>query len=85
MNIHILGIAGTMTAPLALELKNKGHQVSGSDQEKIYPPISDVLKNITLNQKIDFNTIDLFIIGSSYNKFENCRQEFETIKKLKKK
>jgi UDP-N-acetylmuramate: L-alanyl-gamma-D-glutamyl-meso-diaminopimelate ligase len=84
MNIHILGIAGTMTAPLALELKEKGHQISGSDQEKIYPPISNVLKNIPINQKIDFDTIDLFIVGSSYNKFQNCRQELKTIKKLKK-
>jgi UDP-N-acetylmuramate-alanine ligase len=74
-----------MTAPLALELKNKGHTVSGSDQKQIYPPISDILKDIKINQTIDYSKIDLFIIGSSYDKFQNCRQEFETIKKIKKK
>ena len=83
MNIHILGIAGTMTAPLALELKNKGHIITGSDQEKIYPPISNILKGIKINERIDYSKIDLFIIGSSFNKFEICRKEFEEIKKLK--
>ena len=44
MHIHILGIAGTMTAPLAVALKKVGHIITGSDQEKIYPPISTILK-----------------------------------------
>jgi len=81
MNIHILGIAGTMTAPLASELTRLGHVVSGSDQEKIYPPVSDILKNakININQKVDFSNINLFIIGSSYKSFENTRQEYQQI------
>lgn len=81
MNIHILGIAGTMTAPLASELTRLGHTVSGSDQEKIYPPVSDILDqaNITINQKVDFSKIDLFIIGSSFKSFENTRQEYQQI------
>ena len=51
MKIHILGIAGTMTASLAVALKREGHIISGSDQEKIYPPISTILKkaNIKIN------------------------------------
>ncbi len=81
MNIHILGIAGTMTAPLASELTRLGNTVSGSDQEKIYPPVSDILDEakIIINQKIDFSKIDLFIIGSSYKSFENTRQEYQQI------
>ena len=78
MKIHILGIAGTMTAPLALELQKQGHTVTGSDQEKIYPPISDLLKNIPLNEKFPTN-IDLCIVGSSFNKFKKTREEFQFI------
>lgn len=85
MNIHILGIVGNMTAPLALELKRLGHQVSGSDQEKTWPPYSTILKKakISINQtKIDKN-IDLVIVGSSFNRFSRTRNEFEMVKSLK--
>ncbi len=85
MHIHILGIAGTMTAPLAVKLKQLGHQVSGSDQEKIYPPISTILKKAKI--KINFfeitSDIDLCVVGSSYNSFETTKKEFLQIKKLK--
>lgn len=84
MHIHILGIAGTMTASLAVALKKQGHIITGSDQEKIYPPISTILKkaNIKINSsKIDTN-IDLAIIGSSFSNFKNTKEEFEQIKKL---
>jgi len=85
MHIHILGIAGTMTAPLAVKLKKLGHQVSGSDQNKIYPPVSLVLKKAKI--KINFfeitPDIDLCIVGSSYKSFKNTKKEFQQIKKLK--
>jgi UDP-N-acetylmuramate: L-alanyl-gamma-D-glutamyl-meso-diaminopimelate ligase len=79
MKIHILGIAGTMTAPLAVALKKLGHQVTGSDQEKIYPPISELISDIPLNKPIE--KIDLAIIGSSFKSFQICINEFEQIKK----
>lgn len=85
MHIHIVGIAGTMTAPLAANLKKRGVYVTGSDQEKIYPPVSTILKksDILINS-IDINTnIDLAIIGSSYLSFEKTKKEFYQIKKLK--
>ena len=85
MKIHILGIAGTMTAPLAVTLKKEGHIVTGSDQKKIYPPISTILKkaDIKINSsKIDSN-IDLAIIGSSFSSFKKTKEEFNQIKKLK--
>ncbi len=84
MHIHILGIAGTMTAPLAISLKKMGHQISGSDQDKIYPPFNFTLKKAKI--KINFyeitKDIDLCIVGSSYNNFENTKKEFQQIKKL---
>jgi len=85
MHIHILGIAGTMTASLAIALKKEGHLITGSDQEKIYPPISNILKkaNIKINSsKID-STIDLAIVGSSFSNFQKTKEEFIQIKKLK--
>jgi UDP-N-acetylmuramate: L-alanyl-gamma-D-glutamyl-meso-diaminopimelate ligase len=84
MHIHILGIAGTMTAPLAVKLKQLGHQVSGSDQDKIYPPISTILKKAKIKTNFFEITpdIDLSIVGSSYNSFKNTKKEFQQIKKL---
>ncbi len=42
MRIHLIGVCGTAMATLAAMLKNKGHDVSGSD-EHVYPPMSDFL------------------------------------------
>lgn len=84
MKIHILAIAGTMTAPLAVALKKQGHTVTGSDQEKIYPPISTLLETnkISFNQSTIDSSIDLAIIGSGYLSFSQCLSEFEKIKEL---
>jgi len=85
MHIHIVGIAGSMTAPLALALIKQGHQITGSDQEKTFPPFSQQLKKagILVNKTVIDSDIDLAIIGSSYLSFSQTRQDFETIK-LKK-
>lgn len=85
MHIHILGIVGNMTAPLALELKRQGHHITGSDQEKIWPPYSTILKRakISINQTPIDQKIDLVIVGSSFKNFSRTQQEFETIKLLK--
>ena len=85
-NIHIVGISGQgMTTPIALALKSKGHRVTGSDQEKIYPPASYQLKRakIQVNQLKITSKIDLAIIGSGYAKFAKTQQEFTQIKKQK--
>jgi len=84
MKIHILGIAGTMTASLAVALKKEGHLITGSDQEKVYPPVSNLLKKAKIevnSSKID-STIDLAIIGSSFSNFKKTKEEFNQIKKL---
>ncbi|HQV31838.1 MAG TPA: Mur ligase domain-containing protein, partial [Calditrichia bacterium] len=43
MKYYFLGIAGTAMASLAVLMKQKGHEVWGSDQG-IYPPMSDFLE-----------------------------------------
>ena len=40
--IHLIGVCGTAMATLAALLKQKGHDVQGSDQD-VYPPMSDFL------------------------------------------
>ena len=40
--IHLIGICGTAMATLAALLKQRGHDVRGSDQN-VYPPMSDFL------------------------------------------
>jgi len=44
MHIHILGIAGTFMAGLALLAKERGYTVTGQDSQ-IYPPMSTQLEN----------------------------------------
>lgn len=85
MHIHILAIAGVMTAPLACYLKSQGHQISGSDQDKIYPPVSTMLKNakININTQTINSQIDLVIVGSSYKLFKKSVEEFDQVKNLK--
>lgn len=85
MRIHIISIAGTMTAPLAVNLKKRDNYVTGSDQDKIYPPISTLLKkaNIPINSTDITSKIDLIIVGSSYLSFKRTRDEFNLVKKLK--
>lgn len=41
---HFSAICGTAMASLAVLLKNRGHKITGSD-ENIYPPMSDFLKD----------------------------------------
>ena len=83
MKIHILGICGVMTTPLAIALREQGNIVTGSDQDKIYPPFSTELKkhHITVNQPVTFSDIDLFIVGSSFKAFKRCLDEFDFIQK----
>jgi len=84
MRIHIVSIAGMMTANIAVDLVKKGHLVTGSDQEKIYPPVSNILENagIEVNSHPITSAIDMAIIGSSYSKFSRTKDEFEQINKL---
>lgn len=73
MRLHILGIAGTFMAGIALIAREMGHDVTGSDQA-IYPPMSHVLADagITVlegydNQSLPEN-VDLVIIGNALSR-----------------
>lgn len=58
MHIHILGIAGTFMASLALLAKQLGYKVTGQDQN-IYPPMSTQLADANISFIDKYNTKDL--------------------------
>lgn len=82
MKIHILAIVGQLNTPLALALQKQGHEITGSDQEQVYPPFSTLLEQakIPLNQPL--GQPDLVIVGAPYKYFSRCLKEFEQIKKM---
>jgi len=71
--IHLIGICGTAMATLALLLKQRGYQVTGSD-EHIYPPMSDLLHEhgIPLPAGYDAAHVppdsDLVVIGNAVSR-----------------
>ena len=74
MKYYFLGIAGTAMASLAVLLKQKGHDVWGSDQG-IYPPMSDFLadNNVPVwegftEAHLDEKPFDLVIIGNAMSR-----------------
>jgi len=85
--VHIVGIAGRLSAPLAGALKDKDWQVTGSDQPAVYPPVTDYLaahkisytrgyspKNITSN-------LDLVIVAGSAFHYDPRNPEVKKAKK----
>lgn len=73
-HIHIMGICGTAMGNFAGLLQSMGYKVTGSDQN-VYPPMSDVLKNLgisiyqgykkeNLNPKPDFVVVGNVITKS---------------------
>ena len=65
MTIHFIGICGTAMATLAALLKQRGHDVRGSDQG-IYPPMDAFLENegilVRLGYKPEHITPDLSLV-----------------------
>jgi len=70
MHIHILGICGTFMAGIAHIALQKGHTVTGSD-ENIYPPMSDQLASTGIKLTLgyentdDASRADLIIMGNA--------------------
>lgn len=69
---YFLGIGGIAMGTLAGMLKSKGHIVAGSDKEEIYPPMSDILKNLKIRvfspyEKLHVKTFrpDIVVIGNT--------------------
>lgn len=67
--IHIIGICGTAMGQLAGLLKEKGFEVSGSDQQ-CYPPVSNMIESLDLDlhignfQKENIGNADLVVVGN---------------------
>ncbi len=71
--IHFIGICGTGMASLAAMLKDRGYEVTGSD-EGIYPPMSDFLaqKQIRVAQGYHIRNLqpepDLVVVGNALSR-----------------
>ncbi len=71
--IHLIGVCGTGMATLAAMLKDRGYEVSGSD-ESVYPPMSDFLaqKGIAVAQGYSLSHLqpepDLVVIGNALSR-----------------
>jgi UDP-N-acetylmuramate: L-alanyl-gamma-D-glutamyl-meso-diaminopimelate ligase len=68
--IHIMGVGGTAMAALAGMLVDAGYTVTGSDGNKVYPPMSDYLASIGIEpmegfaqSNLDHNP-DLVVVGN---------------------
>jgi UDP-N-acetylmuramate: L-alanyl-gamma-D-glutamyl-meso-diaminopimelate ligase len=81
MRIHLIGACGTAMGTLAALLKERGHEVSGSD-EQVYPPMSDFLRGegITLlegyREDHVSGPLDLVVVG---NAISRGNPELETV------
>ncbi len=79
-HIHLIGICGTAMASLAGMLKQRGHQVTGSDVAA-YPPMSDFLASLGIPIAQPFNEKnleprpDLVIVGNAISR-GNVELEF---------
>ena len=71
--IHLIAVCGTGMGALACMLKDLGFEVTGSDQ-KIYPPMSDFLKQKGVQIKDGFRAEnlshgpDLVIVGNAVSR-----------------
>jgi UDP-N-acetylmuramate: L-alanyl-gamma-D-glutamyl-meso-diaminopimelate ligase len=88
--VHIIGIAGVLSGALAVELKKQGWEVSGSDKERIYPPVSLLLEknNIKIFLGYDESNIkkdvDLVIVAGSALLVDKDNPEVVKAKQLSK-
>ncbi len=73
MTIHFIGVCGTAMATLAALLKQKGHDVQGSD-ENIYPPMSTFLESERIRTLAGYSadhiteTIKMVVVGNAISR-----------------
>ena len=73
MKVHLSGIAGTAMASLAGLLREKGHAVTGSDQD-VYPPMSTQLEELGIPVRSPYAAgnvppeADLVVIGNALSR-----------------
>ncbi len=71
--IHLIGVCGTAMATLAAMLKQRGHDVRGSDQN-IYPPMSEFLVAEGITLMAGYRTehvaadVDLVVVGNAISR-----------------
>ncbi len=81
MKVHLSAIAGTAMASLAGLLREKGHEVTGSDQD-VYPPMSTQLADLGIHVRSPYaegnvpEDADLVVIG---NALSRGNPEVETV------
>jgi UDP-N-acetylmuramate: L-alanyl-gamma-D-glutamyl-meso-diaminopimelate ligase len=79
--IHLIGVCGTAMATLAALLKQRGHDVRGSDQN-VYPPMSDFLAAEGIRTLSGYREqhitadVDLVVVG---NAISRGNVELETV------
>jgi UDP-N-acetylmuramate: L-alanyl-gamma-D-glutamyl-meso-diaminopimelate ligase len=72
-HLHFIGICGTAMGSTAVALRALGYTISGSD-EKVYPPMSDVLRNagITVSEGYRADNLpadaDLYVVGNAISR-----------------
>ena len=73
MKIHLSGVAGTAMASLAGLLRDRGHALTGSDQD-VYPPMSTQLEALGLEVRSPYaegnvpEDADLVVIGNALSR-----------------
>jgi UDP-N-acetylmuramate: L-alanyl-gamma-D-glutamyl-meso-diaminopimelate ligase len=73
MRIHLSGIAGTAMASLAGLLREKGHELTGSDQD-VYPPMSTQLEALGIPVRSPYSAdnvppdADVVVIGNALSR-----------------
>lgn len=91
MNIYFISIGGVASGNLAVLLKDKGHNVYGSEFSKnvFYPPISTILKQKEINVDFGFDPDiiderwDLIIVGGGALIHDPQNPQVKKAKKLK--
>ena len=73
MKVHLSGVCGTAMASLAGLLRERGHQVTGSDQD-VYPPMSTQLEALGIAVRCPYaeanvpSDADLVVIGNALSR-----------------
>ena len=73
MKVHLSGVCGTAMASLAGLLRERGHELTGSDQD-VYPPMSTQLEALGIEVRSPYAAAnvpmdaDLVVIGNALSR-----------------
>jgi UDP-N-acetylmuramate: L-alanyl-gamma-D-glutamyl-meso-diaminopimelate ligase len=73
-SVHFVGIGGTAMASAAVAMQERGYQVTGSDQDVIYPPMSTFLASRGIVPRAGYSEAnlahrpDLVVIGNAISR-----------------